>query len=383
MAFAVGVAYCLGKVTHAANSGEASLFHPDFGDEPIGGRISVNQLRVLFHSEQFNLEIPVDSLDVEFEEAENGFFFSDTRTPDVRIFTRDQSILQQPAIKALPEVAATIGRREFIRAVKLTFYFLVACAVITWVGSLATGAMVRAIAARVPMDWERKSGAEEIEKLQKSGQLLDDSNSVVQLTALAQPLIQVLPADRRDVKFYIVNDTDPNAFALPGGRVVVNKGLLTLMDKPEELLGVLGHELAHQTKRHAIRKRISAAGPLVLFGVFLHSNNGPGNLLAMGSGLMVYQGFSQAYETEADDGGWDYLVAANIDPRGMIEAFKKLEESEGKAGGGSFGPQALQSHPATQKRIERLQDKWSKLARKSGFIELQPVQWALGAGQSP
>ncbi|HEY3857063.1 MAG TPA: M48 family metallopeptidase [Verrucomicrobiae bacterium] len=364
-------------MTRAANSGEASLFHPDFGGEPIGGRISVNQLRVVFHSEQFNLEIPVDCLNVEFEDGGEGFFFSDTQTPEIKIFTRDQSILQQPAIKALPEVAATVGRREFMRALRLTFYFLAACAVITWVGSLATGAMVRAISTRVPMDWEKKSGAEEIEKLQKQGILLDDSNSVAQLTSLAQPLVKVLPAERRDVKFYISNIADPNAFALPGGSIVVNKGLLQMMHKPEQLLGVLGHELAHQTKRHAIRKRISAAGPLVLFGVFLHSNSGAGNLLAIGSGLMVYQGFSQEYETEADETGWDYLVAANIDPRGMIEAFKKLKEAEEKPGAGSFGPQALQSHPATQKRIERLQEKWDKLARKSGFIELQPVQWSL------
>ncbi len=370
-------------MTHAANSCDASLFHPDFGAEPVGGRISVNQLRVLFHSDQINVEIPIDSLDVEFEEGGNGFFFSNTQTPEIKIFTRDQSILQIPAIKSLPEVSAVTGRREFVRALRVTVYFLAACAVITWVGSLGTGAMVRAISARVSMDWERKTGVEEIEKLQKAGDILDDSNSVAQLTALAAPLVKILPAERRDVKFYISNDPDPNAFALPGNSVVVNKGLLQLMDKPEEVLGVLGHELAHQVKRHAIRQRIAAAGPLVLFGVFLHSDNGPGNLLAIGSGLMVYQGFSQDYETEADDAGWDYLVAANIDPRGMIEAFKKLEKSEGKPGAKSFAPQALQSHPATQKRIERLQEKWNKLSRKSGFLEVQPVHWSLKSGQSP
>jgi predicted Zn-dependent protease len=179
------------------------------------------------------------------------------------------------------------------------------------------------------------------------------------------------------VKFYIANDPVPNAFALPGGHVVVNTGLLQMADKPEELLGVLAHELSHETKRHAIRRTVAAAGPLVIFGIFLHSRTGAGNLLALGSGLMVFQGFSQDYETEADETGWNYLVAANIDPRGMIQVFRKLEAAEGKMGLHHIVPEAFQGHPAVEKRIARLENKWNTLPHKSGFLQLQPVSWTL------
>jgi predicted Zn-dependent protease len=207
--------------------------------------------------------------------------------------------------------------------------------------------------------------------------LLDDSNSVAQLTSLAAPLIQVLPSERRDLKFYISRDSDPNAFALPGGYVVVTKGLIDLTGDSDELLGVLAHELAHQAKRHAIRRSISTAGPLVVFGVFMGGHGGVVSVLAMGSGLMVFQGFSQAYETEADDGGWDFLVAANIDPRGLARALQKLEASEGKDRLRDAAPQAFQSHPATEKRIARLQEKWNQLGRKTDFRELPQVKWDL------
>jgi len=153
--------------------------------------------------------------------------------------------------------------------------------------------------------------------------------------------------------------------------------LLRMADRPEELLGVLAHELAHQTKRHLLRRTVAAAGPLVIFGLFLHSENRMGNLLTLGSGLMVFQGFSQDYEIEADDAGWSYLVAANIDPRGMIHALQKLEAAQAKLGLHAFGPKALQSHPATEKRIARLESKWKKLARKSDFLNLAPVRWTL------
>jgi beta-barrel assembly-enhancing protease len=354
---------------------EASLFDPDLGSEPVGGRISIGRTELLFQSEAVTVGLPLVSLEVEFENAGKGIFFRDANRPDVRIFTLDQSILRHPAIKSHPQVASVLGRREVTRALRLTLYFAAGCLLVVWLGSLAMSVMARAIAAKIPLEWEQKMGAQEIEQLRKSGRLLDDSNDIAQLTALAAPLVQALPAGQRDLKFYIADDFEPNAFALPGGHVVVNAGLLRMTDQPEEILGVLAHELAHQTKRHAMRRRIAAAGPLVIFGLFLHSNGGMGKLLTIGSGVMVYQGFSQDYETEADDAGWDYLVAANIDPRGMIHAFQKFEASERKPGLHAFGPQSMRSHPPTEKRIARLENKWNKLARKTDFLSLPPVKW--------
>ncbi|MGA2175529.1 MAG: M48 family metallopeptidase [Verrucomicrobiota bacterium] len=364
----------MNRTTHGF---EASLFHPDLGTEPVGGRILVGRTQLQFQSEALSTDIPLAALEVEFERAGKGIFFNDATRPEVKIFTLDQSILRHPAIRSHPQVAPVLARRELTRALRLTLYFAAGCVLVVWLGSLAMSAMARAIAARVPMAWEQKIGARKIDELRKSGMLLDDSNDVAQLTALAAPLIQALPTGRRDLKFYVLDDPAPNAFALPGGHVVVNAGLLRMADQPEELLGVLAHELAHQTKRHAIRRGLAAAGPLVIFGLFLHSDSGMGNLLALGSGLMVFQGFSQDYETEADDTGWSYLVAANIDPRGMIRAFQKLEAAEGKLGLRALAPQAFQSHPATEKRIARLQNKWKKLARKSDFLNLAPVKWSL------
>jgi Zn-dependent protease with chaperone function len=364
----------LNRTTHGF---EASLFHPDFGSEPVGGRLLVGAAQLQFQAEAVSIDIPLAALEVEFENAGKGIFFYDSSRPEIKIFTLDQSILRQPPIQRHPQVAFLLGRRELTRALRLTSCFVAGCVVIVWLGSLATSAMVRVIAGRIPMEWEQKIGSGEIEKLRQRGRLLNDSNDVAQLTALAAPLIQVLPAARRDVKFYISDDPTPNAAALPGGHVVVNAGLLRMADQPEELLGVLAHELAHQTQRHVLRRAVGAAGPVVIFGLFLHSQNGIGNLLTLGSGLMVFQGFSQDYETEADNMGWSYLLAANIDPRGMIRAFQKLEKAQGKLGSRAFGPQALQSHPATEKRIARLENKWKKLARKSDFSVLPPMHWDL------
>ena len=81
------------------------------------------------------------------------------------------------------------------------------------------------------------------------------------------------------------------------------------------------------------------------------------------------QGFSQEYELEADAVGWESLVAAHIDPRGMTEMLIKLKGVQHRMGADAQF-HAFSSHPATEKRIQRLEAKWKKLKDKSGFIPL-------------
>ena len=96
------------------------------------------------------------------------------------------------------------------------------------------------------------------------------------------------------------------------------------------------------------------------------------------SDLLVRQSFSQEYEREADDLGWQTLVRAKIDPRGMTGMFEKLEVHERQqANGRSALPRAFASHPALEKRIARLENKWRKLPEKTGFKELAGSQAAL------
>jgi beta-barrel assembly-enhancing protease len=357
---------------------EAGLFHPDFGNEVVNGRVFIDRWKLQFRSESVSEEIMMEVLEVEFDR--DRIYLVDPVRPELRIFTTDQTILKHPAMKqsgrVQAEVENTLGRREARHALKLTGYFLAGCVVVTWLCSVSISFMVRTIAAEVPMEWEVKFGQEQIDKLRTEGRLLDDTNRIAQLTELAQPLIKALPANRRDLKFFILNDEDPNAFALPGEFVVVHKGLLDITDTPEELLGVLAHELAHETQRHVIRHRIAAEGSLAVFGVFVRGKRATGSLLGVGSGILVAQGFSQKYETEADEVGWKYLVAANINPHGLIDMFKKFQAEQGAMGLGHFMPESLSSHPALSKRIARLEKKWNKLDHKDGFIELPPMTWA-------
>ena len=352
---------------------KACLFRPDLGNEVVAGRLFVDRWGLRFQSESVSEEIPADRMEVEWKEDDDRIYFQDAARPGLKIYTLDQSILDLPTLSQLAdarrEVGEVAGRRELSRRLRLTLCFLIGFACVAWLFSWATSAMVRSLAAKVPAEWEQDFGEASLDALREKTPLDQFSNQVAQLTALAAPLIQRLPLGNTKIRFYIVENPKPNAFALPGGHVVVNTGLLEMTDRPEELLGVLAHELAHVTQKHYAQKIISSSGPLIVFGVFLRSRDGLLNVLSTGSGVMIAQGFSQSYETEADDVGWKYLVAANIDPRGMTSMFRKFKIQEAKETGPGL-PQAFSSHPALNKRIARLEGKEKRLSPRADFLRL-------------
>ena len=352
----------------------AELFHPGLGNEVVKGRIFIEPQALVFRSDATTIEIPVEHLLVELGEEEGRIYFRDKNVPGLRIFTKEESVLNARGALAdsiRNQLSRTATRREVGRRLRILAYAVAGCFLVGWLGVFATHLMVRSLVAKVPPGWEQEFGDERIAELKSEGVLLDDSNRVARLTALVAPLMRVVPKGK-EFKFHIMQSEVPNAFALPGGHIVMNSGLLEIADN-DELVGVIAHESAHITQGHHARKLISAAGPVIVLGTFLHSRSGLMNLIGRGSELMLMQGFSQEYETEADEVGWNYLVRAGIDPRGMIGMFRKFKAEEAKEKRADKLPQAFQSHPALDKRIARLEAKWKRLPRQAGFLELETV----------
>ncbi len=367
-------------MTEASQYFEAFIVYPDAGSEAVAGRLSVDRRQLLFQTEGLDCKIPLEQLEVRLGRGNDSrVYFWDRRHSGATLITEDDSVLECAALlQSRPvrsQLEAILSRRELGRRLRITLYCFAACALIACLVSLAMGVMVRSLAADVPPRWEKTFGDEQIQELRSKLVFVDDSNQVARLTALAAPLIKAVPAGQTQFTFHVVESEYPNAFALPGGHIVITTALLRLADRPEEVLGVMAHEMAHITQHHHARKIISAAGPLVIFGIFLHSRDQTLAVLSSGSGLLVTQGFSQDYELEADDFGWKYLVTANIDPHGMIDMFKKLKAFDAQSKVGNLLPQAFSSHPALDKRIARLERRWQKLPHQSGFLPLAPLDW--------
>ena len=352
---------------------EAFAFPPNSDGEMVGGEIFAEHWRLCFQYGEARLEIPLDQVVVEFSENGEQVWFSHREQPDVRFFTFDQLVLHNWSLQRTPPIRAQLRemaqRGDMARRWRLVLYAFFGCVVLAWLGSLVMGAAMSVIVNRIPLSWDAQEGNTVIEKLQQRLPFVADTNLEAQLTAFAEPLMRTIFANGVQFKFHILEYPEPNAFALPGGHIVVTTGLLKLADTPEELLGVIAHESAHVTRRHALRHEISGKGPVYIVQILSGGRSRALEALAYPSELLAYESFSQEYEREADSVGWNYLVAAGINPHGMIDMFRKLEAQTGNLKGRLDYP-AFESHPALEKRIAWLEAKWEKLPNQAGFIPL-------------
>jgi Zn-dependent protease with chaperone function len=155
--------------------------------------------------------------------------------------------------------------------------------------------------------------------------------------------------------FKVINARDINAFALPGGPMYVNRGMIEAAGREGEMAGVMAHEISHVALRHGTAQATKGqkygllAGILGIGGQILGGPAGAAAQIA-GQGVGVYfLKFSREYETEADILGAQILARANYDPRDLATMFQRIQQQGGGSSGGF-----LSSHPSPQNRYARI-----------------------------
>jgi beta-barrel assembly-enhancing protease len=149
-----------------------------------------------------------------------------------------------------------------------------------------------------------------------------------------------------DIKITVVNNPQVNAFAMPGGNIVVFDGIIKKMDAYPQLAALLGHEFSHVQYRHTTRSIFRSMGGYLFIAALVGDANGVVSIIADNANSLQNLGYSRGLEHEADEEGFKLLVDNQIDPKGMLQLFEKLEE-ETK---GQDMPEFLSSHPVTQSR---------------------------------
>lgn len=159
-----------------------------------------------------------------------------------------------------------------------------------------------------------------------------------------------------EYSFDVIQSPEVNAFSLPGGPTFIYTGLLDKLKTEDELAGVMGHELTHVRKEHwAYGYRDSQKRNLLLnLGlIVLHANDAAANLAGVTNDLVFELPFSRKHESEADMGGFDMMVAAGYNPKGMVDVFAMLRD-EAKTG---KVPEFFSDHPDDGNRIKKIQSR--------------------------
>jgi beta-barrel assembly-enhancing protease len=205
----------------------------------------------------------------------------------------------------------------------------------------------------VSPDEEAAIGAEYVRQLEGEVTLIRDPAAVAELNRFGRELAARADSTGREYTFYLVDSPEVNAFAVPGGHIFVNRGLIENADQASEFAGVLGHEIAHVTERHGIEqmKKQRGAGALVTI-VYVLLGREPGmveQIAIQAGGAAVFARYGREAEREADQRAVHTLPAAGYDPEGMATFFEDLLEEQQRE------PTLLDgwfaSHPTSQERV--------------------------------
>jgi predicted Zn-dependent protease len=207
------------------------------------------------------------------------------------------------------------------------------------------------LVAYVPIEWE-KSLSEDVDHEPWWGARCTDPAGEAALAKLTRRLTDGIDTPY-PIRVSVRDNRLVNAFALPAGRIVLLRGLVADAQSPDEVAGVLAHELTHVLKRHPMRALIANSGLALLFELTI--GNGTGASLGL---VLTTLSYTRAMEAEADAGALDLLRRAGISSAGFASFFARLEtreEKDGRALGIGFAlPSYLRTHPATQQRLEAI-----------------------------
>ncbi len=219
----------------------------------------------------------------------------------------------------------------------------------------------------IPESQELSLGAEQYVPTQQTqgGQFYLDAELTVYVREVGNKIAQV--SDRPDLpyEFVVLNSSVPNAWALPGGKIAINRGLLAKLDDEAQLASVLGHEIVHAAARHSVQRMqqgmLISAG-VAGIGMALSDNEWAGVIMggaAVGAQLALAQ-YGQGDELESDAYGIKYMQAAGYDPQAAVELQELfLSLSEGNQSSWLNG--LFASHPPSAKRVQANQELVQKI----------------------
>lgn len=189
-------------------------------------------------------------------------------------------------------------------------------------------------------------------------------------TKIAQQFFDSLRFESRyPIRVHVVKSNELNAFAMPGGHIVIYDSIIRTMKSSEELAGLFAHEFSHINKHHSTRTLIQMAGTYGLLSLLVGDVSGFASLIVLNANELLNMSYSRSFEQEADREGVKLLVKRGIDPEGMVLLLKQLKAAETTA-----VPQFLSTHPLTQNRIEEVKKEIAKyptsFQSKNGLDEL-------------
>jgi Zn-dependent protease with chaperone function len=221
-----------------------------------------------------------------------------------------------------------------------------------WGVSAAYSAAVKTAAKAIPQDLQARLGDVGAYSIMSETNLFEHPEAEALLEELGSRLETHLTLAEQaiDFEYFIIDQPDINAFALPGGKIFFHRGLFENAGSVDEIAGVLAHEMIHITESHGLQNLINSIGMSVAINIFFGDIRGLQGVLLDNAAALGALNYSREHETEADLKGLELVYAAGLDPEGMVSFFEKILEFSGS----NAAMEWFSTHPDTKNRIDEL-----------------------------
>ena len=217
---------------------------------------------------------------------------------------------------------------------------------------------------------EIELGAEMHQQILQENPVYQDPELQEYVNAIGQKLAAVSHRPDIEYSFTVIDSPDINAFALPGGFIYINRGLMLYLNSEDQLAAVLGHEIGHVTARHSVRQQAASQSNSVLAGVLVVATgvSSLGETSSLLGGALL-SGYGRDMELESDGLGAEYLANAGYDPLAMVEVIGVLKNHEDftkrtSSGGVSYHG-VFATHPRNDTRLQEVVGRASELAEEN------------------
>ena len=294
------------------------------------------------------------------------FRLTHERARGTRFVIADQAAIAALVVRA-PHLRGGINARKTGRVLGIAVGSIAAIALVAW---LALTAAPRFLASILPESWRQSLGDTVEASFVEGSKTCGTAEGKAALDAFVSRLKQGNP----DLPVFSLRVFDfgmVNAFALPGGRVVLSRQLIDAAESAEEVAGVLAHEIGHVHHRHPEEGMVRGMGLQVLLSLA----SGGGDTMGSMASILAVLRYSRDAEREADSYAREALVAGAIDPMGFKHFFETIRQMEGEPENGVFGKLGgiLSTHPMTDERITAIQPLPPGVVARP---VLTPAQWA-------
>lgn len=323
----------------------AVLDAADATDGAAGGEVSHGTL---------SIDIPYDRLRVERGGASGRMWLCRDSATETVIFSEARGFevalaaAARGGVQAQVEAIADQGRRR--RRLWWSLAGLVAVGLL--LAALAVRAMFSAATdaalERIPWSVDEKLGETALEHMDLGGPVVDDPALQAGLDHIVERLGAHLEREGLQLRVRAVRNEQANAFALPGGEMIVLTGLIAFAETPEEVAAVMAHEISHVTARHGLAQLLRSVGIVAAAQLLFGDATGLVALAGEGLTLATLQGYSREAEEEADALAVALLHAARIRPHGLATFFERLEAERGDL---PAALSVLSTHPSHAERV--------------------------------